>query len=245
MSRSDRGQISVSAEVALSTATPEQIDLRGPISGLEVSIDRNLKISRGSDDLEIGPRVDLEACSISIEAGALTFSRRTQEVDTKMDTDLDVSLKAVESISLPNLIVGRAPSDRNFKIHVPRDIPLRHPWISYRIESDTELPNVDQRVVRLLNKLMSLTRNHGHPGDRAVFIKKWQGRQGLPVEKFNEAVRVLERHGVIYSNGDMVYVSKNWEAHRYNGKAVGGQRSLNEVLDVWRPLLVEITEAVL
>lgn len=119
-------------------------------------------------------------------------------------------------------------------------MPLRYPWISYRNDSATKVEDFDVRAVRFLSKLMNLTRSHGHQGDRAVFAKKFQGRQGLRPEKFTAAVDVLKKYGVVYVDSDMIYFSKDWEQYRFDGKSSPGQRHLDDCIDAWRPVLTAI-----
>jgi hypothetical protein len=48
------------------------------------------------------------------------------------------------------------------------------------------------------------------------------------------------RHGAARMDGEMVYLTNEWEVHRFSGKQRLGQRSLADALGAWRPVLEEI-----
>lgn len=49
---------------------------------------------------------------------------------------------------------------------------------------------------------------------------------------------------MVYVEGEMVFFSADWKSYRYSGKSVPGQRGLLDVMDKWRPVLVEMTQAI-
>lgn len=223
----------------LSTRSAQAVSLEGPLTNLTVEVDRDILVPSEGGDVILGPDLHLNGASVLIEGNRAVFARRDHDFGAA-----DVELQATMDLTLPPAIVAPLPRTGTVEVSPPPEMHLVYPWSEYRAQSLPALAGIDERVVRLLNKLMNLTRSHGHGGDRAVFIKKLEGRQGLPTPQFRAALDSLLRHGVIYLAGEMVFVSPDWEAHRYSGKTVPGQRSLQDVMSVWRPVLEDMTRAI-
>src|SRR5437773_2515980 len=96
----------------------------------------------------------------------------------------------------------------------------------------------------MLNKLMILTRSHEHGCERGVFIKKLEGRQPFLPAEFNAALNALVAANVVRIDNDMVFVRDEWEAYRYSGKALKGQRQLDDVMEAWAPVIKSIEQGI-
>lgn len=221
----------------LSSSSAQTISLRGPLTNLTVDVDRGVLVPADGADVLLGPDLHLNGEIVTIEGSRAVFARRDEEQGAT-----DVDIQAHSQLSLPPTIVAPVPRKGIVEVIPPAGVHLAYPWSEYEEQAPAAFPGIDDRAVRFLDKLMNLTRVHGHKGDRAVFIKKLEGRQPLPTPQFRAALECLISHGVIYVENELVYVSHSWEVHRYNGKSVPGQRSLDDVMDAWRPVLQDITE---
>lgn len=215
------------------------VTLRGPLTNLTVEVDRDIHVPALGEDVILGPDLHLHGASVLIEGNRVVFGRRDDEQGAA-----DVEIQAAAGLVLPPIIAPPLPRRGVVEIAPPPGAHLGFPWSEYREQSVPALKGIDERAVRFLNKLMNLTRAHGHGGDRAVFIKKLEGRQGLPTPEFRAALDCLQSRGVVYLSGEMVFVHSAWEPHRFSGKSVPGQRSLQDVMDVWRPVLEDITRVI-
>ena len=189
----------------------------------------------------LGPDLFIHASTVRVEGPALEFARRV-EVDASGATEPSVVIEAREALKLPPMST-QLPPQAEFELRVPKSIKFGYPWYDYKAEFvDEESPN--GKVVRLLNKLMSLTRNHGHPGERGTFIKRFEGRQPFRPEEFNAALRALVAMNVVRVDDDIVFLRDEWEVHRYSGKSLPGQRQLADIMDAWSPVIAAIEESI-
>ncbi|WP_188668743.1 hypothetical protein [Tersicoccus solisilvae] len=220
----------------LQRANKEVVVLHGPLTNLTVDIKCDLHVPAHGDDVALGPDLSMSARSITIEGTSAAFGRR----DSGEEGD-EVFLSVTEKCALPPTIAPPPPRSSTLEIESPT--PLAYPWTDYVVAVQPEvLPNVDPRVPRFLDRLMDLTRTHGHGGPRATFFHKLKGRQALKRESLNAALQVLSGKGVIYLAGDMIFYSPDWEKYRYYSKANGGlDGSIH--LGVWKPIMEDITEA--
>lgn len=228
-----------SIQFLLVTNDAGMVTLEGPLTNLTVEVDCDIHVPASGEDVILGPDLHLHGDSVLIEGNRAVFGRRDDEQGSA-----DVEIQAEIGLVLPPIIAAPLPRRGVVEVSPPRGVHLGFPWSEYQEQSSPAMAGIDERAVRLLNKLMNLTRSHGHRGDRAVFIKKLEGRQGLPTPQFRAALDCLSSRGVVYLSGEMVFVSSSWEPHRFSGKSVPGQRSLQEVLGVWRPVLEDITRAI-
>lgn len=95
-----------------------------------------------------------------------------------------------------------------------------------------------------LNKLMNLARRHGHDGRRAVYVKKFEGRQGLETQDFQKAITLLIEHGVLDQEGEMLFINDDWDRHRYDGKSHEGMPSYEDKREFWDPVLEAVSQAI-
>lgn len=219
---------------------PERADLltlAGPMTSLTVDVDCGVHIPSAADEVTLGPDLQISARSILVDGSRVAFGQRDTESGSA-----DVELRATQQLMLPHSITPPLPRPGVVQIAPPNGFNLSFPWTDYYEAQSPSIPGIDERAVRFLNKFMNLTRSHGHQGDRAVFIKKFQGRQGLPQEQFRMALAELTSSGAAYIKGDMVFYSSSWEKHRYNGKSIEGQRQLNDCLPAWQDILLRITD---
>lgn len=226
-------------EAVIDTKDSKIFNITGPLTGLSVSTKGTIQISNHGGDVVLGPELSLHADRIFVDGNQVAFGRRNDPSGSA-----DVMLHAESEIVLPSKMLPPFPQPDVLEIMLPAGVSISYPWVKYRSDAPEEIEDVDDRAIRFLAKLMNLTRSHGHSGDRAVFYKKFQGRQGLRPEKFAAAIQVLVDHGVVYLDSDMIYVSGNWEPHRFDGKRTEGQRHLEDCLDVWRLILSDISNVI-
>jgi len=217
------------------------LQLVGPLAELSVRSRNTVTVPGRPQGTVLGPDLFIHASTVRFEGEALEFARR-REVDAPGATEPSVVIEAREALKLPPMST-QLPPESEFELRVPKAIKFGYPWYNYKTELvDKESPN--KKVVRLLNKLMNLTRNHGHPGERGTFIKRFEGRQPFQPEQFNAALRTLVEMNVVRVDDNMVFLRDEWEAHRYSGKSLTGQRRLEDVMDAWGPVIVAIEESI-
>ncbi len=223
----------------LITEKEAELRLPGPLTNLSVDTDGAIRVPAVGEDTTLGPDLHLHGTSVQIEGNRAVFGRRDDGQGVA-----DVEIQADSVLILPPIIAPPLPKKGLVEVTPPPGSQLSFPWTEYEEQAPPAVDGIDERAVRMLNKLMNLTRSHGHGGDRAVFIKKLEGRQGLATPQFRAALTCLIRHGAVYTKGEMVFFSGDWEPHRYSGKSVPGQRSLLDVMKEWRPALEEMTRAI-
>jgi hypothetical protein len=217
------------------------LQLLGPLAELSVRSRNTVVVPGKPQGTMLGPDLFIHASAVRFEGPALEFSRRP-EFDGFETTEPSVVVEARETLKLPPMST-QLPPQAEFELRVPKTIKFGYPWYDYKVELvDEESPN--GKVVRLLNKLMSLTRNHGHAGERGTFVKKFEGRQPFPPGEFNAALRALVDANVVRVDNDMVFLRAEWEAYRYSGKAFPGQRQLADVMEAWAPVIAKIEESI-
>lgn len=211
--------------------------LQGPLASLTVDVTCDVHVPVQRDDVTLGPDLSITAGTISIDGVSAAFGRRDSS-----DGGPEVLISAADGIGLPANIAPPPPHTSVLEIESP--VPLGYPWTDYVIKASPEESSstIDARVARFLDRLMDLTRSHGHSGPRAAFFHKLKGRQALKGEALAEALGVLEQKGVINLTGDMIFYSEDWEKYRYYSKTNGGLAGSGQA-GVWRPILEEITKA--
>ena len=230
----------IEAEVLLDR--PAMLELASPLVSTDVVFPGRLVIrARESASLNLGPDVRLRAQSISLVGSSLQVSRSAEGAARVAGSGVEI--EALEEFDATTTLLGKVPTG-DLTIAVPQGAKLAYPWVNYRVDLYVdEGPEIGDRVRRLLDRLMSLVRRHGHGGERGVFVKKWEGRQGLKSEDFRVALGVLKSHGVISEANEMIFLSQDWERFRYDGKSRPGLPSYQDHSEVWDPILAEITEA--
>ncbi|MBA3290399.1 MAG: hypothetical protein H0U17_02770 [Actinobacteria bacterium] len=66
-----------------------------------------------------------------------------------------------------------------------------------------------------------------------MYVKKLEGRQGFPSSDFKRAIAALVGHGVLRGEGDMLFITAEWDRHRYDGKGHEGMPSYVDKHDIW------------
>lgn len=226
---------SATMDFILEQATSDVIVLHGPLTNLTVDVDCNVRVPARRDDVVLGPDLSISARSIVIEGTSTAFGRRDGGEEGN-----EVFLGVSKKITLPPTITPPPPRVSTLEIECPA--ALAYPWTEYaRTVTQEPLPDVDARVPRFLDRLMDLTRAHGHSGPRGAFFHKLKGRQALKGENLRAALEVLKAKGVISAvTGDMIFISEDWEKYRYYSKTNGGLAGSTH-LDVWQPILEAIT----
>lgn len=219
-----------------------RLELVGPLANVDVEFSGAVVVTPSGASIDLGPEVFLRARSIELAGSSLQVSKDTSPAETTGPT---VELEATETFQTHAVLIGNVPSS-DLSIVVPKEHKLVYPWIQYRADpyDDPNGAATDERARRFLNKLMSLARRHGHKGQRAVFIKKLEGRQGLGSQEFRGAVDTLVRLGVVREAGDMLFLTDSWDQHRYDGKGREGMVSYEDKRHVWDPVVQEIAAAI-
>lgn len=217
---------------------PGVLQILGPLAELSVRSHSTVVVPGRAQGTVLGPDLFIRAGTVRFEGPTLEFARRPDLDASGREGEPSVVIEAHESLQLPPSST-QLPAENEFELRVPPSVKFGYPWFEYRAElADEEDPN--RKVIRFLNKLMSLTRSHGHGGERGVFIKKFEGRQPFQSADFNAALGALVAANVVRIDNDMVFVRDEWEAHRYSGKALTGQRQLADVMDAWAPVIKSI-----
>jgi hypothetical protein len=213
----------------------------GPLADLSVRSRDTVIVPGNAQCTVLGPDLFIHADDVRFEGPALEFARRP-DTGTSVAAEPSVVIEARESLQLPPTST-QPPAGNEFELRVSRAIKLSYPWFEYRTELAGE-ENPNRKVIRFLNKLMNLTRSHGHSGERCTFIKKFEGRQPFPPAEFNAALGALVEANVVRIDNDMVFLRDEWEAHRYSGKALKGQRQLEDVKEAWAPVIKQIEQSI-
>jgi hypothetical protein len=240
LSQPDETSAVLEATVLLDRAG--RLGLTSPLANLDVEFSGSIVVTARSASIDLGPEVFLRAKSIDLAGTSLQVSKDTSAREVAGPT---VELEVTESFHTQASLIGNVQRT-DFSIVVPRSQKLVYPWVQYRTDPDDEAGDVatGERARRFLNKLMSLARRHGHRGQRAVFIKKLEGRQGFREEEFRRAVATLTRLGVVRESADMLFLADDWDQHRYDGKGREGMVSFEDKREVWEPVIQAITEAI-
>ncbi|TYB43904.1 hypothetical protein [Actinomadura chibensis] len=225
--------------------TEQVLHLHGPVENLTVSTSATLEIPARRTPVVLGPDVFLHCSTLTIKGMAVEFAHRVGPAADNGGSDGMVTIEVVNpGLDLPHMIT-REPRNGTFELRVPEGTTLHYPWVGYR--ATLELPhkiNANDRAVRFLNMFMNLTRAHGHRGERGTFIHKLRGRQALKGTDFQAAVQVLQTRGIARLDGQMIYLRKKHEPYRFSGKAIDGQRLIQDVWDHWGPAIDEITQCI-
>ena len=220
---------------------PGTLQLVSPLANIDVHFWGAVVVTSTSTSIDLGPEVFLRARSIELAGVSLQVSK---DVSPGEGSGPTVELEAAESFLTNASLIGNV-SVAELSIVVPPTHKLSYPWVQFRSDPDDESgTGADDRARRLLNKLMSLARKHGHNGLRAVYIKKLEGRQGLDTEEFHRAIAVLGALGVVHEDGELLFVDEAWDRHRYDGKGREGMPSYADRREIWDPVIEAVSEAI-
>lgn len=225
-----------SSELRLSllASSPDTLALHGPLEALTVVTGNGVTIPARAPVTVLGPDLFIACGALTIEGLSVEFSHRAVPADDGTESG-QVILQVSGELSLP-VEITREPLEGDFELLVPSTTVLQYPWIKYRVDlADETSANPSGRSERFLNMLMNLSRAHGHSGDRGCYVMKLQGRQSVKGEEFRAVIAKLIELGVVRTQDDMVYVTPQFEKHRFSGKTQPGQRLL---ADVWGLLVV-------
>ena len=239
---SQPGEASTAVEATVMLDRTGRLELESPLANLDVEFSGSVVVTSRSASIDLGPDVFLRAKSIELAGSSLQVSKDTSLGEMSAPT---VELEVSESFHTQASLIGNVPPS-DFSIVVPPAHKLIYPWVQYRADPEDETQTVptDERARRFLNKLMSLARRHGHRGQRAVFIKKLEGRQGLGAEEFQRAVATLVQLGVLRESGEMLFLTDDWDQHRYDGKGREGMVSYEDKREIWDPVVQAVAEAI-
>ncbi|QBR73782.1 hypothetical protein [Microbacterium sediminis] len=234
------GQLSL--DFTLIPTDPDHVSLIGPLESLTISTSGGIRIPSLDSGRMIGPDLYIRCESLRIEGNEARFARTTS---AGADETADIRFEVTGTdLTLPAL-VSVAPSTDAFELVVDDNVPLVFPWIDYR-DSLEEEETIDpqSRSIRFLSKLQNLARTHGHDDGRATFFMKLQGRQPVKAEKLHEVLAFLQAQGVVRLQGDLVFLTRDADRHRFSGKGRPGQRTIQDEWTYWQPI-VERLETIL
>lgn len=213
------------------------LKLISPLANTAVTFPGSLEVHSGhASSISIGPDVYLHAISISLVGSSLV-------VPKSIDSDgnaLGVEIEAEELFDPGMAKLFPAPREY-FTIAVPSHVKIAYPWIEYRTNLVVGDTPVNERARRFLDRLMNIARVHGHGGERAVFVKKLQGRAGLAQRDFQLALTQLEKSGVVRIEGELIFITAEWDKYRYDGKSRPGMPSFEDNRLTWEPVLTSLT----
>lgn len=239
LAHSDSSTVGFEAVVLI--ANPGHLELVSPLANIDVEYDGDVLVRAGGAALDLGPDVYIEGASIELSGASLQISRDAVASDVSGPT---VDLRVHRSFGT-NAQPTASVTPADFAITVDAGVVLTYPWIQFRNlpEPEEAVVSPDARARRFLNKFMNLARKHGHGGQRGVYIKKLHGRQALSHSDFQAAVGVLTSRGVAERQGDLLFVSKDWEKFRFDGKARPGMPSYDDFRAEWDPIVSAIAAA--
>lgn len=230
-----------SLEAQILLESQDTLTLHSPIASTTVKFPESVVLKGDIEGhLRVGPDVHVKAGTLKLFAHTMEVLHSTEAVKEN-DEDDRAGVDFIATEFFPENTLLAKPQGTRLSISVPDTHVLAYPWIDAR-ETLAEGGSVDHRARRFLDKLMSIARKHGHKGERAVFIKKLEGRQNLRTEEFASAVKVLLEKGVLRQDGDLLFVTAVWDKHRYDGKLRQGMPAY--VAETWDPVVAAIASAV-
>jgi hypothetical protein len=218
-------------ELALSV--PDQLAVLGSSSNLSITFPGTVRLGLSGQTNDLGPDLFIRCRSLTLDGDSVQVLRRTPRIAEQRDADADVILEVVTAFSCPSTLSSRPPP-QSVQLRVPGEVALGYPWVDYRSPLDPYDAPADDRAVRFLNKLMNLTRGHGHTGLPGVFIMKFLGRQTLSRPQFDKALEVLTREGVVGVGNGMVFMMAYWWDIRFSGKQRDGTQTFADADPQWQ-----------
>jgi len=218
------------------------LNLAGPLESLTVITKLGIRIAPLKGGRVIGPDLDLRATALRLEGDDARFAR-TGSGSTSELSDSRFEIEG-EPIELPSFI-SVAPMPGAFELAVPEKVNLGYPWTTYRVALD-QYEDVDSqsKAIRFLNKLQNLARTHGHTDGRATYFMKLQGRQPLKSAELRNVLSFMEKYGALRMDGDLVFLTPEADKHRFSGKSVPGQQTIEDEWTYWGPIVRGIEEMI-
>lgn len=232
----------VSLSFSLVAEREGELMLSGPLEALTLTTPKSIRISALTSGRVIGPDLFLRCGALAIEGTEARFARVSQGPGGDL-ADVKVEVTS-SSVSVPP-VISVHPLPDSFEMAVPEETSLIYPWVQYRVSlSDQREIDIRSRAIRFLSKLQSLARSHGHSDGRATFFMKLQGRQPLKSEQLRAVLDVLVSLGAVRLDGELVFLTEEADQHRFSGKAVEGQRSIEQEWDYWRPIVDAVEQVI-
>jgi hypothetical protein len=232
------GQLAL--DFTLISADPAYIELSGPLESLTLSTPGGIRIASLESGRMIGPDLFLRCESLRIDGNEARFARTTS--GSMNETEMRFEVTGTDLVLPP--LISVAPTAALFELAVGESVSLVFPWINFRAPlEDDDTIDPQSRSIRFLSKLQNLARTHGHDDGRATFFMKLQGRQSIKADKLREVLAFLESSGAVRLKGDLVFLTSEADRHRFSGKGVPGQRTIQDEWDYWGPI-VEGLEAI-
>lgn len=214
-----------------------QLKIMGPTASLAVDLPAKVTIDSGQSSVTLGPDCYIRCAELQIRGDNVQILRRAQSPQERLVEEASVTLEATMRFSCEAAL--SATSVDSFELHVSDEQRLPYPWVSYVRPLEPVVTEPDQRAARFLGRLMSLVRRHGRK-EMAVFDKKLEGVQSIKGGDFKQVLAELENMGVVSVEGSLIVLRDDWVAHRFDGKGRPGMASLEDKMDVWRPVLDRI-----
>ncbi|MFS0728936.1 hypothetical protein ABC270_02535 [Curtobacterium sp. 1P10AnD] len=218
------------------------LTLAGPLESLTVVTESGIRIAPLRGGRAIGPDLYLRATALRLDGDEARFARiGSGSTPEFSDSRFEIEGK---SIDLPSFI-SVAPMPGTFELAVPEEVDLIYPWTTYRValEQDDDI-DPQSKAIRFLNKLQNLARTHGHTDGRATYFMKLQGRQPLKSAQLRNVLKFMEKRGALRMDGDLVFLTPEADKHRFSGKSVPGQQTIEDEWTYWGPIVRGIEEMI-
>lgn len=241
--RADRASGTLAIDLALIPTSDETISITGPLEALTLFSKSDVHIVGAASGSLLGPDLFIACRNLSFAGEEISFAKT---VSGAGDESAGIRFEVHgSSLALPSTI-GTLPAENTFELGVIESTVVRYPWTPFRVllEDDEDRVDPNSRAIRFLHKLQSLARTHGHSGNRATYYMKLQGRQQIKSDRLRAVLAILEHQGAIQTDGDMIFITSAADLHRFSGKKVPGQRTINQEWGYWGQIVEEI-EAVL
>lgn len=225
-------------EFTLVPDDPAALRLLGPLEFLTVSTPEGIIVPPLKNGRTIGPDLFLRCGSLTIEGAEAQFAR-TPSSTTTGGVDILFEVTGAELKLPPSISI--APAEGSFEFCLGESVQLSYPWFEYRtqLESGDEI-DLRSRAIKFLNKLQNLARTHGHTDGRATFFMKLQGRQPLKADKLRSVLDILVKQGAVRIKGELIFLTPEADKHRFSGKGLAGQRTIEQEWGYWGPIVEDI-----
>lgn len=229
----------LSLRFTLLPADSDEVVLVGPLESLTLSTPGGVRIPPLESGKVIGPDLFLQCRSLHVEGNEARFAR-TASTPGEEAAEVRFDIRG-NSVVLPSLISVEPTTDA-FEIALPESAQIVYPWTKFRVAPEAEAEEVDPRskAIRFLHKLQSLARTHGHSDGRATFFMKLQGRQPIKSVKLRDTLDRMVARGVVRLDGELVFLTAEADQHRFSGKGMPGQRTIDDEWDYWGPIVQDI-----
>jgi hypothetical protein len=216
-----------------------QLSIMGPVAFLAVEFPGKVVIDSGHSSVTLGPDCYIRCVDLQLRGDNIQILRQAQVGQEGFGEEPSVVLEATTRFGCEAALSNT--SVETFELFVSDAQRLPYPWVTYRRSLEPVATEPDERAVRFLNRLMTLVRKHGRK-EMGVFDKKLEGVQSIKGGELVQVLGQLEQMGVITVNGSLIFLNEDWAAERFDGKGRPGMASLEDKMEVWKPVLERIAQ---